>query len=37
VSLADRDVDGGLGVMLDDVVAGAYAAIVLGVALAILG
>jgi len=37
VSLADRDVDGGLGVMLDDVVAGAYAAIVLGIALAILG
>jgi len=35
VSLADRDVDGGLGVMLDDVVAGAYAAIVLGVALAV--
>jgi phosphatidylglycerophosphatase A len=35
VSLADRDVDGGLGVMLDDVVAGAYAAIVLGAALAI--
>jgi phosphatidylglycerophosphatase A len=35
VSLADRDVDGGLGVMLDDVVAGAYAAILLGVALVI--
>jgi len=33
VSLADRDVGGGLGVMVDDVVAGAYAAIVLGVAL----
>jgi phosphatidylglycerophosphatase A len=35
VSLADRDVGGGLGVMLDDVVAGAYAAIILGIALAI--
>ena len=33
VSLADRDVGGGLGVMLDDVIAGAYAAIVVGVAL----
>lgn len=36
VSLADRDVGGGLGVMLDDVVAGTYAAVVLGVALTIL-
>ena len=35
VSLADRDVDGGLGVMVDDVVAGAYAAIVLGLLLVI--
>jgi phosphatidylglycerophosphatase A len=35
VSLADRDVGGGLGVMLDDVVAGAYAAIVLGAALVV--
>jgi len=30
VSWADRHVDGGLGVMLDDVIAGLYAAIVLG-------
>ncbi len=29
VSWADRKIDGGLGVMLDDVIAGAYAAIVL--------
>ena len=36
VSLADREVDGGLGVMVDDVVAGAYAAIVLGVTLAVI-
>ena len=35
VSLADRDVGGGLGVMIDDVVAGAYAAIALGVALVV--
>ena len=35
VSLADRDVAGGLGVMLDDVVAGAYAALILGAALAV--
>jgi phosphatidylglycerophosphatase A len=35
VSLADRDVGGGLGVMVDDVIAGAYAAIVLGAALAV--
>jgi phosphatidylglycerophosphatase A len=35
VSLADRDIGGGLGVMVDDVVAGAYAAIVLGAALAV--
>lgn len=35
VSLADRDVEGGLGVMVDDVIAGAYAAIVLGVLLTI--
>lgn len=35
VSLADRDIDGGLGVMLDDVIAGTYAAIVLGVLLVI--
>lgn len=33
VSWADRHVKGGFGVMLDDVVAGAYAAIVLAVAL----
>ena len=37
VSVADRDVGGGLGVMLDDIVAGTYAAIVLGVALTIFG
>ncbi len=36
VSWADRKVKGGLGVMLDDVIAGAYAAVVLGVALAFL-
>ncbi len=36
VSLADRNVAGGFGVMLDDVVAGAYAALVLGAALAIV-
>ncbi len=35
VSLADRDIGGGLGVMLDDVIAGAYAAIVLGAALVV--
>jgi phosphatidylglycerophosphatase A len=35
VSLADRDIRGGLGVMVDDVIAGAYAAIVLGAALAV--
>ena len=33
VSWADRQVGGGLGVMLDDVVAGAYAALVLALAL----
>ena len=33
VSWADRSIGGGLGVMLDDVLAGAYAAIVLGLAL----
>jgi phosphatidylglycerophosphatase A len=34
----DRSNDqGGLGVMLDDVFAGVYAAIVLGVALACIG
>lgn len=37
VSLADRDIAGGLGVMLDDVVAGAYAALVLGAVLAFVG
>lgn len=36
VSWADRRVKGGLGVMLDDVLAGAYAAIVLGLACALL-
>jgi phosphatidylglycerophosphatase A len=35
VSLADRDVGGGLGVMIDDVIAGAYAAILLGAALTV--
>lgn len=34
VSWADRRVQGGLGVMLDDVLAGVYAAILLGMALA---
>lgn len=33
VSWADRNVEGGLGVMLDDVLAGAYAALVLAFAL----
>ena len=33
VSWADRAITGGLGVMLDDVLAGIYAAIVLGIAL----
>jgi phosphatidylglycerophosphatase A len=33
VSWADRNVEGGLGVMLDDVIAGLYAAIVLAVML----
>jgi phosphatidylglycerophosphatase A len=33
VSWADQSVEGGLGVMLDDVLAGVYAAIVLAVAL----
>ena len=33
VSWADRAIDGGLGVMLDDVLAGAYAAAVLWMAL----
>jgi len=33
VSWADRNVDGGLGVMLDDVVAGLYAAIALALLL----
>jgi len=33
VSWADRRVDGGLGVMLDDVIAGAYAALMLALAL----
>jgi phosphatidylglycerophosphatase A len=36
VSWADRNVSGGLGVMLDDVFAGAYAAIALGVLLHVL-
>ncbi|MEO7325875.1 MAG: phosphatidylglycerophosphatase A [Dokdonella sp.] len=34
VSWADRHVKGGLGVMLDDVIAGIYAAIVIGVCAA---
>lgn len=34
VSWADRAIKGGLGVMFDDVLAGVYAAIVLGIALA---
>lgn len=33
VSWADQSVEGGLGVMLDDVLAGVYAAIVLAIAL----
>jgi phosphatidylglycerophosphatase A len=33
VSWADRDIGGGLGVMLDDVLAGAYAALALGLLL----
>ena len=33
VSWADRSIHGGLGVMFDDVLAGAYAAVVLGIAL----
>ncbi len=33
VSWADRNIEGGLGVMLDDVIAGLYAAIVLAVML----
>lgn len=33
VSLADRKIGGGFGVMLDDVIAGVYAAIVLGFGL----
>jgi phosphatidylglycerophosphatase A len=33
VSWADRRIDGGLGVMLDDVVAGIYAAIALALLL----
>ena len=37
VSWTDRTIKGGLGVMLDDVFAGVYAAIVLGVALACIG
>ncbi|MGH8146184.1 MAG: phosphatidylglycerophosphatase A family protein [Rhodanobacteraceae bacterium] len=36
VSLADRRVRGGLGVMLDDVIAGVYALIVLQLAAAVL-
>lgn len=36
VSWADRTVKGGLGVMLDDVLAGLWAAIVLGLARALL-
>ena len=35
VSWADRSIKGGLGVMLDDVLAGLYAAIVLGGAIAL--
>lgn len=37
VSWADRKVKGGLGVMLDDVIAGAYAAIVIAIAACLLG
>jgi phosphatidylglycerophosphatase A len=33
VSWADRRIHGGVGVMLDDVIAGAYAALVLALAL----
>jgi len=34
-SWADRNVKGGLGAMLDDVLAGVYGAIALGIAVAI--
>lgn len=37
VSWADRNVGGGFGVMLDDAVAGAYAAIALGLLLLLIG
>jgi phosphatidylglycerophosphatase A len=37
VSWADRSIEGGLGVMLDDVLAGAYAAIVLLIASVSIG
>lgn len=37
VSVADRNVGGGLGVMLDDVLAGVYAAGILLIARALLG
>lgn len=36
VSWADRSVDGGLGVMLDDVLAGIYAALALALALRVV-
>lgn len=36
VSWADRRVKGGFGVMLDDVIAGAYAAIVLALAMSVV-